>query len=102
MVLVEFIVPNLFIAQTTKMFDNVSIPECLQELWELGQQCFLADFHQSLEKERKNAWHDKYIKRNILSVGDQLLLYDSKYLKHPGKLKMHWLGRFFVAEIREY
>jgi hypothetical protein len=28
-----------------------------------------------------------------------VLLYDNKYQKHPGKLQMHWLGPFIVAEI---
>ena len=28
-------------------------------------------------------------------------MYDSKFLKHPGKLKMHWLGPYVVAHITE-
>ena len=28
-------------------------------------------------------------------------MYDSKFLKHPGKLKMHWLGPYIVAHITE-
>jgi hypothetical protein len=43
---------------------------------------------------------------DILSIshfaqGDQVLLYDRKYQKHPGKLQMHWLGPFIVVEIHE-
>jgi hypothetical protein len=30
-----------------------------------------------------------------------VLLYDNKYQKHPGKLQMHWLGPFIVAEIHD-
>ena len=25
-----------------------------------------------------------------------MLLYDSKFMKHPGKLQMHWLGMYIV------
>ena len=28
-------------------------------------------------------------------------MYDSKFLKHPCKLKMHWLGPYMVAHITE-
>lgn len=35
-------------------------------------------------------------------MGDQVLLYNNKYHKHPDKLKMNWLSPFYVADIREY
>lgn len=50
-VIVEFIVPNLFIAQATKMTYDESIMERLQELWEMDEERFLVDFHQTIEKE---------------------------------------------------
>ena len=28
-----------------------------------------------------------------------MLLYDSKFMKHPGKLQMHWLGPYLVNSI---
>ena len=28
-----------------------------------------------------------------------MLLYDSKFIKHPGKLEMHWLGPYLVHSI---
>ena len=28
-----------------------------------------------------------------------MLLYDNKFLKHPGKLQMHWLGPYLVNSI---
>jgi hypothetical protein len=31
-----------------------------------------------------------------------VLLYDSKYLKDPGKLQMHWFSPFLVADIRYF
>lgn len=68
---------------------------------ELKEARFLADFHQIVEKTRQKAWHDCHIKRNSFAQGDLVLLYDSKYETHLGKLQKHWLGPFIVAEIRE-
>lgn len=92
-------VPNLFIAHATNMSEDESIPKRLQELWQLDEQWFLVDFHQTVKKERQTVWHDKHIKKSF-SVEDRVLLYDSKYLKHPGKLQMHWHGLFYVAKVR--
>jgi hypothetical protein len=61
----------------------------------------LANFHQTVEKARQKAWYDKHIKAKTFAQGDQVLLYDSKYQKHPRKLHMHWLGPFIVAKIHE-
>lgn len=33
-------------------------------------------------------------------VEHRALLYDNKFQKFPGKLEMHWLGPFIVAEIK--
>jgi hypothetical protein len=43
-----------------------------------------------------------HIKTKTFVQGDQVLLYDSKYQKHLGKLQMHWLGPFIFVEIEEY
>lgn len=39
------------------------------------------------------------IKHKIFQVGDLVLLSDSEFLKHPGKLKMHWLGPFVIHSV---
>jgi hypothetical protein len=70
------------------------------EVQELEETRFLADFHQLVEKARQKYWHDKHIKSKAFAEGDKVLLYDIRYQKHLGKLRMHWLGPFIVAEIR--
>jgi len=46
--------------------------------------------------------HDRnIIKHKVFQVGDLVLLYDSKFLKHPGKLQMHWLGPFMIQNLIE-
>jgi hypothetical protein len=42
---VEFLTPILFIAQATKMIDDDSLVEWVEELVELEEARFLADFH---------------------------------------------------------
>jgi hypothetical protein len=42
------------------------------------------------------SWHDRHIKRKTFKEGDLVLMYDSKSLQHPRKLKMHWLGPYKV------
>ena len=39
------------------------------------------------------------MKTKPFQVGDYVLLYDSKYLKHLGKLQMHWLDPYQVKSI---
>ena len=29
------------------------------------------------------------------------MLYDNKFFKHPGKLKMHWLGPYVIVHITD-
>jgi hypothetical protein len=68
---------------------------------QLDEAIFLSYFHQIVEKALQKAWHDRHIKRKSFAQGDKVLLYNSKYQKHPGKLQMHWLGSFIVVEVRE-
>ena len=47
----------------------------------------------------KKAWHDRHIKLCTFKVNDLVLLYDSKFDKFPGELRMHWLGPYIIKEI---
>jgi hypothetical protein len=74
-----------------------------RDLWSYKnseETIFLADFHQSVEKERQKSWHDRNIKTKVFMQGDKVLLYNIRYQKHLGKLRMEWLGPFIIAEIR--
>jgi hypothetical protein len=96
----KLITPSLYIAQITHMSEEESVAQRLMVLQELEETRFFADLHQSIDKEWKKAWHDRHIKTKIFVQGDKVLLYDIWYQKHPGKLRMHWLRPFIVAEIR--
>jgi hypothetical protein len=68
---------------------------------ELEEDQMMVGFIQVVEKERQKAWHDHNIHQKILQPGSLVLLYDNKYLQHPGKLHMCWLGPFWLVYISE-
>ena len=97
----EYILPSLRIAQITGMTDTDTVEERLAQLLTLGEDRFIAGFHQKVQKAREKAWHDRHIKSKTLHIGDLVLLYDSKFIKFPVKFKTHWkLNKFTV--IKEY
>jgi len=98
----KFTTPSLYIGHVTHMSEEESIAQRLIELQEIEETRFLADFHQSVDKARQKTWHDRHIKTKVFVQGDKVLLYDIRYQKHPGNLRMHWLGPLIVSEIRPF
>ena len=50
-------------------------------------------------KEKTKAWHDKHITRKEFTVGQQVLLFNSRLKLFPGKLKSRWSGPFTVTKV---
>jgi hypothetical protein len=75
--------------------------ERLAQLMELEEDKIMEGFHQEVQKEKDKAWHEKHIKKKKFKEGDQVLLYDNKYLQHPGKITMHWLGPYQIKTITD-
>ena len=69
----EYIVPSLRVAALTKMIDVDVVEERLLQLIHLGEERFIAGFHQNVEKQRKKVWNDRHIKRKNFEVGGLLL-----------------------------
>ena len=97
----EYIVPSLQIPTIMEMTDTGIVEERLAQLLQMEEDHFIAGFHQNVEKQRQKSWHDHHITKNQFKVGGLVLMYDSKFLKHLGKLKTHWLGPYIVAHITE-
>jgi hypothetical protein len=55
-----------------------------------------------VHKSRDKSWHDRHIKRKHFKEGHLVLVYDSKYLQHPGKLRIHWLGPYELKTVTEW
>ena len=85
----EYIVPSLRIAAITEMTDTGTIEERLAQLVQMEEDRFIVGFNQNVEKQWQKALHDYHITTKKFKVGGLVLMYDSKFLKHPGKLKTH-------------
>ena len=97
----EYLVPSLRIVEFTCMDDTDDVQERLVRLMELEEDRFIAGFHQQVQNVREKAYHDRHIKKKEFKQGDLVLLYDSKFMKHPGKFRIHWLGPFEVVYVTE-
>jgi hypothetical protein len=75
--------------------------ERLTQLVELEEDRFMAGFHQQVQKEREKAYHDRHIKKKAFKKGDLVLVYDSKFIRHPGKFRTHWLGPYEITYVTE-
>jgi len=95
----EYIVPSLRIAAFIDMTDSDAVKARLSQLIQLEEDRFVAGFHQRVQKAREKAWHDRHIKKKQFHIDDIVLLYDSKFIKFPGKFGTHWLGPYQVAVI---
>ena len=98
----EYIVPSLCIVAATSMGDEDALEEQAMQLIQLEEDRFIIGFQQRVEKDRQKAWHDHHIKNKQFSQGCLVLLYDSKFTKHPGKLQMHWLGPYLIYSITSW
>jgi hypothetical protein len=83
----EYLVPSLRIVAFTNMDDASAVQERLAQLVELEEDRFIVGFHQQVQKEREKAYHDRNIKKKTFKQGDLVLVYESKFMKHPGKLQ---------------
>ena len=52
-----------------------------------------------LNKEKTKAFHDKMLMRKEFSVGQKVLLYNSRIKLMSGKLRSRWLGPFVITNI---
>ncbi|OMO52633.1 Retrotransposon gag protein [Corchorus capsularis] len=53
-------------------------------------------------KERTKAWRDKHILRREFTVGQKVLLFNSRLKLFSGKLKSKWSGPFVVTKVHPY
>jgi hypothetical protein len=83
---IEYLIPTFHIATITNMTKISATQERLEQLMELEEDRIVSSFHQEVQKATDKAWHDRHIKKKNFKEGDLVLLYDSKYLQHPGKL----------------
>nr|GFB47798.1 reverse transcriptase domain-containing protein [Tanacetum cinerariifolium] len=71
----------------------------LNELNELRDQAYENSL---IYKERTKKLHDSKIKNRILNVGDQVLLFNSRFKIFSGRLKTRWSGPFTITQVFPY
>nr|GEW01799.1 reverse transcriptase domain-containing protein [Tanacetum cinerariifolium] len=71
----------------------------LNELNELRDQAYE---NYVIYKERTKKLHDSKIKNRIFNVGDQVLLFNSRFKIFSGKLKTRWSGLFTITQVFPY
>jgi hypothetical protein len=87
----EYLIVIMRIATITNMKERVVVQEILAQLMELEEDMIVVGFHQKVYKDKDKDRCDRHIKKKNFKEGYMVLLYDNKYLQHPGKFKMHWL-----------
>ncbi|XP_074290860.1 uncharacterized protein LOC141617575 [Silene latifolia] len=71
----------------------------MNELEELRLKAYQSS---NIYKDQTKKWHDGKIIKKDISVGDLVLLFNSKVKAFPGKLKSRWSGPFKVMQIFPY
>ena len=72
----------------------------LNELYELRDEAYK---NSKIYKERTKHWHDARLRRDKeFSIGEKVLLFNSRLKMYPGKLRSRWTGPFVVKKIYPY
>ncbi|XP_060177803.1 uncharacterized protein LOC132607738 [Lycium barbarum] len=71
----------------------------LEQLNELDEFRLKAYASSSLYKARMKHFHDKKILQREFSIGDRVLLFNSRLRLFPGKLKSKWSGPFEITQV---
>ncbi|KAM1206228.1 hypothetical protein PS1_006903 [Malus domestica] len=68
----------------------------LNELDEIGHDAYE---NARIYKEKTNAFHDKMIRGKTFSIGQKVLLFNSRLRLFPGKLRSKWVGPFVITNV---
>ena len=78
---------------------EATLEEHTVQLIHIEEDLFVASLYQHIERDRQKSLHDHHIKEKSFHLGDLVLLHDNKFMKHLGKLYIHWLGPYLVNSI---
>ncbi|CAN6586207.1 unnamed protein product [Malus baccata var. baccata] len=53
-------------------------------------------------KEKTKAFHDKMIRGKTFTIGQKVLLFNSRLRLFPGKLRSKWIGPFVITNVSSY
>lgn len=93
-IMLNFVVPRFFISIYTRMIDDKSLQNRMNELMELEENRLLTGFIQLIKKNMQKEFHDRNINTKLLERNTLLIIYDSKFFKNIWKLQMRCFGPF--------
>ena len=82
-----------------KMVWSEAAEQRLNRLNELDDFCLKSYESSALYKEKMKKYHDNKIEKREFMVGDLVLLFNSRLLLFPGKLKSKWIGPYLVTQL---
>ncbi|KAM2168367.1 hypothetical protein ACFX1Q_037820 [Malus domestica] len=68
----------------------------LNELDEIRHE---ANDNASIYKQKTKAFHDNMIRGKSFSIGQKVLLFNSRLRLFPGKLRSKWIGPFVISNV---
>ena len=72
----------------------------LNELYELRDEAYN---NTKIYKERTKRWHDSRLRGDkLFTIGEKVLLFNSRLKMYPSKLKSRWTGPFVVTKVYPY
>ncbi|XP_068344166.1 uncharacterized protein [Pyrus communis] len=71
----------------------------LNELEEIRNEAYE---NARIYKEKTKAFHDKKIRGKSFSIGQKVLLFNSRLCLIPGKLRSKWVGPFVITNVFPY
>ena len=73
--------------------------EILFQLQNLEEEKINSIHHQEVQKKQQKDWHDRNLRSKNISLGDLVLLYDSRIKGKPRKLEIACLGPYILEEL---
>ena len=96
---IEFEIPSLRVAIDHQLGETESLQARLIELEALNEHRRNAYLNNYAIQVRWKSYYDSKLKEKTFTVGDLVLLYDSRFFKFPSKLQTHWLGPYEVIDV---
>jgi hypothetical protein len=96
---IELEMESLRIAIDERLGEMESHQSRLQDLEKLDETRKDAVLRMEAIQKRRKSYYDSKLKPKVFEVNDWVLLYDSRYMKFPGKFQFRWHGPFQVKEV---
>ncbi|CAN6721027.1 unnamed protein product [Malus baccata var. baccata] len=104
----RFGIPRVFISDGGSHFCNRAIEALFKNAAGMNRKLQLNELEEirnetyenvRIYKDKTKAFHDKMIRGKTFSIGQKVLLFNSRLRLFPGKLRSKWIGPFVVTNV---